>query len=162
MSEITPADNPTSRLPDAIAAGVAMSLGAAALYWAIETGRDDALAIFALRGALWFPAIVAALLFAAGAALAFRTVRGGGQDNLDIGYFGVGVAGAAGLALHAGAVFVVGFWPASTLAILGFGWLLGHPLRSPWLLGTAVVFPGAIQYTFALALAVQMPVPQVN
>lgn len=149
-------------LADAIAACLAILLGAAALYWVIDTSIGESIALFSIREALWFPAVVALLLVAAGTALVFKARKRADRTAADEPYSGKALLGAVGLVAYSSALFVLGFWLASTLAILGYAHLLGHSWRSPWLLATALVFPGLIQITFAFALLVRMPVLQVN
>jgi predicted membrane metal-binding protein len=66
------------------------------------------------------------------------------------------------LPLYAAAIFTLGFWLSSSLAIVAMGVLLSAQRLSRrewlWLAAVAAVVPGLIIWVFDLFLAVKMPV----
>lgn len=135
---------------------VSLSLAGAAIVGgtSVVLSADGELGrVFDPLGALWFPLAVCAALSACGLVIARRSQRSATPGTVRA------LAAVTGVAIYVGGVFLIGYWPASTVAIVAFGAALGASLLNLRLLATAAVMPGLIAAAFATGLGVTLPSP---
>lgn len=138
-------------------------IGIAAVIATLQIPTDGT-SHFDLRSATFFPTLTALIIVVASIHLAVRAVSRPVADaapTLPASRNLRTCIATCVMAAYGAAIFYVGFWPASSVAIIAMASLLSSkPFSSSekrWLVATALVVPGIIILTFKVFLAVQMP-----
>ncbi|NGM86279.1 hypothetical protein G5B35_03050 [Parapusillimonas sp. SGNA-6] len=149
---------------DVIVAAFFIALGMATII-AVLRFPDQPHGILDFQSVSFFPLLIAVIVISAALRVAFRSNDPGGQETDTAEApprLGRAFLAAFLLPLYAAAIFALGFWLSSSIAIVVMGLLLSPRRLSRreglWLVAVAAVVPGLIIWVFDLFLAVKMPV----
>ncbi len=141
-----------------------MLLGAAAIVITLRIPAPTG-SLFDLQSPLFFPLLVGGLIMLIAARLGWRALRGSWQEaeptTDPAPRYGRMALTAVVMIAYTAAIFIIGYWAASSIAIVVMTWLLSaQPLTRRDVVGlliVALVTPGVIGAAFNAFLAVRMP-----